>query len=363
MAGHQTPLYIALGLVLLTAVAPGSAAQFEGGPGTDLPIVHEKTYDGGTALGLRFDLSDASTFRVDMVGHGPRQTTPVANAALFFNEDRTYRSGIFVTAFDSIDRQVAHVDGIPADDQDEAADGTQIGPVSTFSEGEAVQTAGEAPPKKCPLFCSVLLQQEDRTHAGSFYYILWLGGTHHVDVRVFAGDAVETVAIEEGTPHVFGDASLEGGTVNVQHQSTHATPLGPASTGAKVLLGAHQDRVIEDELWAYWSLYGEKEVCQFGLLPFSCASTIVAKRECTNLAPVTCEHARISWEGPESSGSTSTGTFLYGEPAGDYTFTVDRKIDGWTSPIVIPDTGVEVRPFEHHTALSAADVSLPPAPP
>lgn len=361
MAGHSTPLYITLGLVLITAVAPASAAQFEGGPGTDLPIVHEKTYDGGVALGLRFDMSAPGTFRVDMVSHEPRQTTPVGNAVLFFHENRTYRSGFFVTAFDSIDRQVAHVDGAPASDQDPDVPGTQLGPVSTFDADDDVDAAEDAP-KKCPLFCSVLLQQEEDTSEGSFYYILWLGGADRVDVRILASAEVEQVAIQPGTPHVFGDASLEGGTMNVQHQSTHATPAGPASPGAKVLLGAQQDRAIEDQLWGYWALYGEKEVCQFGLLPFACASTTLAKRQCTSLAPIACEHARISWEGAESSGTTSTGVMLSGEAPGDYTFTVDRKIDGWTSPLVVPDTGVEIRPWEHHTYLTAADVSLPPAP-
>lgn len=359
---REAAAILVLATVLWTALAPPAAASFHDGPGTDHPIVHEATYENGVALGLRFDLSEPGTFRVDMVGHPPQQTTPVGYAVLSLNENRTYEKGFFVTTFDSRDRHFAYVDGQPVDDQNDDEPGLQIGPASVDGGSKAPTTDGEPGEKGCPLFCSVFVQDEDDTHAGSFFYVIWLGGTSSVDVRVFASEEVDAVHIREGTPHVFGDASMEDGRTSIQHQETHGGPGGPTSVGGKLLLDAREDRTIEERLWGMWALHGDKEVCEFGAVPVTCASTAPLKRTCTNLVPVHCDHARISWQGPAGSGTTGENVVFEGTVPGSYTFSVDRKVDGWSSPLIAPATGVEVRPWEHHTFLSAADVSLPPAP-
>lgn len=337
-----------LGLVLaMIASGLGAGASVLGGPGSQLPVLVDETVDGGAALSLTVELSGPALYRIDLIGEGPRNGTPVSMGFVAYDANRSYEGLTAITTFASQERQRTVLAGeqMPAPAYGTPDHGDPIA---------ALLPSVDEPDRSCPLACASRLEQPDRTEAGVNHHGIWLGGVDETRLQVIGDDNVTDVQIRAGTPIVAGAEDFEQGTANVQHQPTTTIAGDTAFAGAKAIHEASHEATVDHKLVGVVGLAEFKTVCAG-----SCVSSETARAGCGLLPATDCRAAQIAWTGPNGSGETSHHVFD-GSPAGDYVFHLEGMVDAYASPTPVVADYAYLDPGEHHPYLSAADLPTPP---
>lgn len=356
-----------LAVALLFLTAAWGAAPLGGAWHTGLPTVYEESVDRAGAFGVRADLASQGDLAFDLEGFGPQETSQLSAGVALFDSNKRFRFMIAITAHFSPDRLIVS----PPDVEEAAEQHPEGWVVETVGDGaglddvelsfetfepedgssEAAASTGSAEPAARRLVAVGVTFTN--ASAGSHYAILWVGGVSESTFGVATTEQVdvETVA---GTGYAVGDPEIVEGDPNVQVQET----VAGETVGAKVVRDAPYEATFEHGLWGFWGDSNFKLVCQFTVGTCLWWSHVMAI--CSAATGTDCETTRISWTGPDGAGEDGRTIYGFlGEPAGDYAFTIDQKVDLYGPRVYDPVTRTLVFLGEDHAFLTAADTTLP----
>lgn len=185
------------------------------------------------------------------------------------------------------------------------------------------------------------------------YVVAWAAGMHEARFRVW-GPADTAVAVNEGPAYALGDAELADGGPNVQVQRSYAQFQ---YVGAKAMARTSATIAATQGAYGLWASHAFKQVCPRGFATPSCRQVDVAPA-CAE-AEVSCDTARLSWQGPGGAGGTGSRAYnlLQHRGPGAYTFAVDHKLDAYGPWRSVGPAWVGLG--EDTSLLALADVALP----
>lgn len=337
-------------IVALTLVTVGFVAPPGGSTAEDAPVLAEETTDEPASWGIRVDRDTVGDIRINLDGTAPAQKSEVSVGAVIF-EDRQLRFALALSVHASPDRTI--MTPFPSEAEDERKQVIQQGELPDSVELDLGLPSGD---EECPLIC-MTIDSFDQA-AKSHYYIVWVGGSSGADLTVKSEDGGNAVT-KQGDALSLGDPALRNG-VSYQVQRTFATPIGPQPVGFKVMKNATADFPVDDELWGAWGVSDFKKACYFGPGPSPCLN--VANNRVCQQRGMNCYPSAISYDGPNGGDSGESIFGLWGEPAGDYTFRVDHKVDPYGPEHFDDNTRTWLDLGENYSWLTVADVSLPEPP-
>lgn len=331
---------IARPLTLLSAAALLLAASASAFHDDTLPLLYEAGGEGGGSYALRLDHAGGD-FTLTIVGMGPLTSQSLTLAFYIFNEDREYVSSAAVNGHTTPDRFLLST---PVTRGNAALVPAWLGMEAATAEDSSAESGSHG----CPYACLSLRGHD--VPAGVYYYLLYVAGvpSHSFAVRAAGG----SVVVNAGPAYNLGDADMEGG-VNVQSQGP--PPAGPqdSTVAAKAIAGAGASIQVDHALFGFFESHDFDFFCAAG----ACTHRPSSPPECTALG-LSCDTTGLSWAGPNGAGGAGP-VYFEGAPAGDYTFTVDRKLEAYGPEFLSAETGTWVWTNEDITLLSIADNELP----
>lgn len=305
----------------------------------EMDEIFREKIPGDAAWGVRVD-TDGSDFAIDLMNHRPVEGAIGALGWYELDED-----------FEPISENLLHgkwhqeQNRLVLQDEDRSPD-TDV--ILDWDDD------GDVSPSSHPDFISWGRTVRENPDPGSYYFVFFTGGGALGEVIV-TGDGGVDVDVREGTPHVLYDGGFEDGDVNVQQTRKVSPPtpyLSDRLHGLRVMTDASVSFQVEDALWGQWGNYdSHNAVC--GLLVGPCFSLTpfeMLVREQTGLS-----RAEISWGSSHGGDEGEQAYTFLAAPSGEYTFTIDHKVDWMT------DNLVAYQAYEHTSRLITADV-LPPRP-
>lgn len=319
-------------IILAALVLPATAVAFHS---DGIPVIYAASSPGSASYAVRYE-HGGGNFAIDLYGSGPATAQSTSAAVFVFDSNKNLVFGFAFTGHSSPDRLILS----PAGGAGDAAGLPSWLDIS-------VETWDSTTDAACTFFCVGL--SGSNAPAGTYYYLLWLSGVSANSFEVRSGGG--SVAANAGPAYSIGDAEIRDGTVNAQAQETAAPG---AVAGAKVMLDASTVVGVNDKLYGFFGASDFKLACQFAVGVCVWKSSVTYT--CSAVTRVNCDTTRTSWSGP-TSGS-GFGAFL-GTPAGDYTLSVDSKVDAYGPNAYNPQTGTWLFLGEDYTYFTAADNKLP----
>lgn len=310
--------------VLLVALI---LAAFAFAAPADAVVPPPQTAVGSSSWAARVVVDDDGSFRATITSCGAKTGSTDGVGALVLDADQALRFGIGVTGHGSPDRTLTQIAGLV---DDVSVTYPSYGPICPYSR--MTLTVGGAP---------------GSTH----YVVMWGAGLD--GPTSFGIESAGSATWRQGSARALGDPELSseaGANVQVQRRVS-----GFQGVGVKLIQDASLEVEVAERAWGFWGYNDAKFVCA----PAGCAGPATADQACLLAAGTTCG-TRISWSGPAGSGAGAASFTLLGEPAGNYAFRVDRKVDAYNpgGGAYVPP-GILVFPGENYGFLSLADVSLP----
>lgn len=325
---------VAVSAILVTAAFVASPVNaFHA---NDLPVISTEATDGNAAYGLRVD-TDGSDFAIDLLGYQPITSSKVSAAVFLLDANGNTLFGFALTGHMSPDRLI--IEPLSSGDATAVPDWLEIREIESDTDARlavGIGLTGRAPP------------------AGSYYYAVWIGGADTGEFTV-RGQPGVSVTANAGKSYVLGDPELNQG-VQVQQTIPLPYPLGQR-VGAKLMKDVSITIPVENKIFGFWGSADFKLACSFAVGACLWKSTV--EYQCRAITGQNCGTTKISYDGPNGGGS-GYGTYaMLGGPSGDYTFTVDQKLDLYGPGYYNPQTGTFVFLGEDGSYLTVADVKVP----
>lgn len=317
---------VTLALAALVLPVPATAFHDDG-----LPVIYTASGSGSASYAIRYD-HVGGDFAIDLYGSGPASAQSISAAAFVFDANRNLVFGFAFTGHTSPDRLILSPVG-------------EAGNPSLLPEwlDLTVETGDASADAACTFACVGI--SGPGAPAGTYYYLLWLSGVSGNAFEIRA-NSPGAVSVNAGAAYSIGDAEIHGGDLNVQVQEQ--------GMGVKAMSNAGTTVAVNDRLWGFWGNSDFKLACQF--VVGACVWRSAVTYTCYDLG-ANCDTTQVSHSGPSGSG-TGFAAFL-GTAAGDYTFTVDHKVDAYGPNVYDPATGTWLLLAEDYTYLTAADNELP----
>lgn len=344
---------VAVGLALLTVPLTLPAA---GAFHSDAPVILQDAVDGAASWGIEVDQATAGDIVIDVHGDTPQTSSQASAGAVFFDGEGNPTFMFALTSHGSPDR--TQITPNPLGDDPQPTIVTR-GDREALPYDLEIEPETDATSSSCPYLC-VGLTTED-AEPGKHHFVAWIGGLSSTELFVRStGEATATA--NQGEAYALGDPELDGGTVNVQVQRTHQGE----TLGIKAMKDVPFETTVDGELYGFWGSTGIKATCPAtAVLPVPvCVSPGSELANCSYLMSfylpgTSCETASLSWEGPGGGQSGGTLYSFEGASAGEYTFSVDRKLDAYGPLVGEPTTGTIVFLTEEFSYLTIADVAVP----
>ncbi len=343
MRHSQGPLVTVCAIALLTTTLTLPAA---GAFHSDAPLLYQDAGDGSTGWGIEVAHETTGDIAIDLHADIPVTASEVSIGGVFFDNGEP-SAMIAITSHISPERTTLTAGPLG---ELPGTTVTTAGDEALVEDAVSVETASSAP--SCPFICLAL--NEEAAGPGDHHFVAWAGGFSTTELFV-RSTADASATIDKGPSHVVGDADLAGGLVNAQVQRD----VGGQTLGLKTMLEVPYQATVEDELFGFWARSTVKFACAPACVtPTSAFSFCQAQAEAV-LAGVSCNTASLGWDGPGGSGTGGSFFDFFGSPAGDYTFTVERKLDLYGPLVMDPTTGASAWWGEDHSFLTVTDVTVP----
>ncbi|HEV8360787.1 MAG TPA: hypothetical protein VGR28_10075, partial [Candidatus Thermoplasmatota archaeon] len=293
---------------------------------------------GSASFGVRIDAPDGVA-DLDLYSSLPFEGSMAGVGVLLFKADKSFWFGIGITGGISGDRLIVDAGGLRATLPD-------------APQGLAYRVADGATDATCGYDCMYFQLRTTDGRPATWYVVAWaagLGGPTAVEVH---GNAGTTATFTQGTSLALGDEEIQHGTLDVQVQKRL---VGFHGVGAKAMVEAAATAEVAQALYGFWGFNNVKFVCAG-----TCVAPNSADAACFALGVGSCDPTRVSWQGPSGGGANQQTYSFLGTPAGFYTFQVDRKLDAYQPGGGVAVGGVFAVAYENTSALSIADVALPP---